>query len=359
MSGEICMETNGGQACAHAGQALYAEDENAVPVIRDPQDIPADDVVQLRPDANPFEAGEDLDILADSSPPMSPPVSPPVVEPEPIVGPCTGAAQCIVFTFGNSDGDFGVGVLGLQSVDFEDPSVERPVLDGFTTTGGENVTRNMPASMSVSNAQQGKADGALNAGTTLTWGRWRASGDFTGGAGGPFPFPVKITGGGGEGGLMYVTGPPTVDMPTSGIATYSPSCSLKCDRDGKFEFTTVRSSTSGGGGDLRSGGLAVDFGNFKVGADFTVEHQDAAFTYNVRTMGGLANPSQSQLSIVDNTFSDTAPLFATSPDDCGAGCRTNINGFFSGVGASAAGIAYNIRSDTQGQVFGAAAFDRQ
>ena len=273
----------------------------------------------------------------------------------PQAGPCTGTAECMVFSYGAASGT-GIGTLGLNSKTLAvgGGGPDRPDLTSFSPAAGGTVTIG-----STTSGQQG-IDGPL------AWGRWRPSGT-TGGAGGPAPFPLTLTGPGSSNGMHYVVGTPTADMPTAGRATYDLVCSPKCATDGKFVLTGTSNTMTGGGGDIRSGKLVADFASRRVAADLQTENK--GYVYTITTSGGLANPAASQLAITHNTFANASTLLATGgiksgeEPQCPSGCETAINGFFAGTAASHAGLVYNIKTaptspsaENLGNVLGGAAF---
>jgi hypothetical protein len=169
----------------------------------------------------------------------------------------------------------------------------------------------------------------------LAWGRW------TGGTTAATGTASAATFGANQG-FHYVIGQPTSAMPTSGVASMSLVGATK---------PTINDGSLAPGS--FAGALKVDFGAYKVGADFTVSI--GALTLPIVTAGGLAAPSSSELSISGASFNGTVTSAAGS---CGAcTCTANVTGLFSGAGATSAGMAYKILdNNTSKYIQGTAAF---
>jgi len=162
----------------------------------------------------------------------------------------------------------------------------------------------------------------------LTWGRWIG------------PVTIECTGCttsqnfGPNEGLHYVVGTPTPVMPTIGTARYLPI--------GSTQPTFVDGSGTGTFSFTANGGLFVDFspqGNITLsGAQVAMP----SFTYELNG----STPTGG------NTFSMTP----TVNNGACSGCSSTVDGFFAGLTAERAGIAYHIIDpDIKKEVIGAAA----
>lgn len=124
--------------------------------------------------------------------------------------------------------------------------------------------------------------------------------------------------------LHYLVGRPTSNMPTSGTASYV------------FGGGTAPTSTSGGAGILTGGSLSVDFGALtgtaQVGTRFS----------------GVDYALSQSINISGATFSGSN----TSP-------ASQVSGFFTGSGASRAGMVYKFDSQgAPGTISGAIAYTK-
>jgi hypothetical protein len=169
----------------------------------------------------------------------------------------------------------------------------------------------------------------------LAWGRWTGGTTVATGSASAATF-------GANQGFHYVIGQPTAAMPTSGVASMSLVGATK---------PTINDGSLAPGS--FAGALKVDFGAYKVGADFTVSI--GALSIPIVTAGGLATPSSSELSISGASFNGTV---TSTGGTCGAcTCTANVTGLFSGTGATSAGMAYKILDNTTSKyIQGTAAF---
>ncbi|HLX80739.1 MAG TPA: hypothetical protein VKS43_09155 [Burkholderiales bacterium] len=161
----------------------------------------------------------------------------------------------------------------------------------------------------------------------------------------------------GGGSFSYVLGAPTpiANLPQSGTATYSLIGATIPTSDDPNNFANERNR-------FVAGALSVLWGSAtaKIGVDFTVLGGGGVNTFQATSTGGLANPSQSQISLTPGTatFAGTLATTASTPVTCfGGPCTTSIDGFFVGQNAERAGLAYvvNVNAGSDA-LYGTAAF---
>lgn len=145
-----------------------------------------------------------------------------------------------------------------------------------------------------------------------------------------------------NGGLHLLSGTmtPVASLPTSGTAQYALA--------GGTRPTLTGGTTAPG---TLTGSMAVAFGaTNRVGYDITVNV--GQFGWNVKTTGGVANPSQSTVTIrgdgsFGSSFSQTNGVTGLNAASCANGCSGSLNGRFFGPGGSHIGAAFNL-VDTAG-----------
>lgn len=159
---------------------------------------------------------------------------------------------------------------------------------------------------------------------TIAWGRWL--GDVVDGGEGSTAFGPRD-------GWHYVVGIPTASMPYSGTATYS------------LLGATIASSPTLGNGTF-NGALNVNFGTGNISANFAVNFAAGSAVFSDQSIS-FSGPSWSYNGLSTNGGSL-----------CGGsgGCSADVAGFFAGVGASRAGMAYEIQTSGSDKINGAAAF---
>jgi len=163
-------------------------------------------------------------------------------------------------------------------------------------------------------ADFGTADGVI------AWGRWTGLIDRT--TGGPVTLSAND-------GLHYVIGlpTPTASLPTSGTFTYNMIGGS----------SPTFSNASAAPGVLNSASLV---GNFTTGAvNINLQATAGGSIYTGAASGMMGGP----------TFLATGTAMSSTPTTtCTLGCGLNVNGFFSGTGATHAGMAYQITNTTPG-----------
>lgn len=135
-------------------------------------------------------------------------------------------------------------------------------------------------------------------------------------------------------GFHIAYGKPTVDMPVTGIATYTLAAATSPTiDDGSFAPGTF------------SGEMSILFGpSLGVGIDFDID-MPGDHVYNIRTPGGVANPTTGGIY-----WDEAARIFRVnniSMAQGGAACPTSgceavVYGLFGGTNASDIGVSYQI-----------------
>jgi hypothetical protein len=192
------------------------------------------------------------------------------------------------------------------------PTVAPTVASSATLADGKLTTFTSGGNVFVPSTTNGVSSaGTLAAGDFIGWGTW-----VTG----------SKNGGTAVADLHYVVGQPTVNMPTTtGLLTYT--------MVGATPVTSYVNSTgvAGASGTLTSASLTVDFNNSKMGA-----------TINT-TLGNISIGS-TLISISGSQFSYSS------------GTGILVDGFFSGVNASRAGLVYTAPILSTGSFSGAVTF---
>ncbi|NIJ41604.1 hypothetical protein FHS78_001894 [Parvibaculum indicum] len=189
----------------------------------------------------------------------------------------------------------------------------------------------------------------------ISWARWT-----NGQLGGTYfgnPMPVMPE----DGGMHLALGPLATNVPVSGTAQYG--------LVGATQPTTSDGSVAPG---TFTGDLAVAFGaNYltaRVGFDFNVSI--GGHDYAFASTGGVADPSQSELSLHGASFGTAAGQLAESKFDTNPGgpacpnnsCKAVVGGFLSGNGATHAAVGYRISEtgspNNDGVVQGTAVFSQ-
>jgi len=152
----------------------------------------------------------------------------------------------------------------------------------------------------------------------LAWGRWTGQIDLTT-SGGTTPVTLSL-----NDGLHYVVGMPATSVPTNGTFTYN--------------MIGSSSPTFGNGvaapGVVNSASLVGDFGQRTVSVNLSATA--GGTTYTFVSAAGTISPSATFTAAGTGTSSG-APTFG-----CSGGCQLGVNGFFSGAGATHAGMVYQI-----------------
>ena len=171
-------------------------------------------------------------------------------------------------------------------------------------------------SLAGTQADFGTADGVI------AWGRWTGLVNVTTGT---VTTPVTIAS---NDGLHYVIGLPTpaASLPTSGTFTYNMIGGS----------SPTFSNGSAPPGVLNSASLA---GNFTTGAvNINLQATAGGSTYTGAAAGVMGGA----------TFNAMGTATSSAPTNCTVGCGLNVNGFFTGAGASHAGMVYQITNTTPG-----------
>ncbi|TMG79133.1 MAG: FecR domain-containing protein [Betaproteobacteria bacterium] len=163
------------------------------------------------------------------------------------------------------------------------------------TTGTTTITT---YSLAGTQADFGTLDGVI------AWGRWIGQINLTTLG---TTTSVKLSP---NDGLHYVIGMPATSMPTSGTFTYN-----------------------------LIGGSSPTFSN---GAAAPGVLNSASLVGNFASVGSTYTGTAGGTGISGGTFAATGTATSSSPNNCTGGCGLNVNGFFSGVGATHAGIVYQI-----------------
>jgi hypothetical protein len=153
-------------------------------------------------------------------------------------------------------------------------------------------------------------------------------------------------------GIHYLIGVPSSSMPTSGSATYSLlGATQATSRDSElFTFT---------------GNAAVVFApklGTKVGLDFKLQNKPDGLEFNVQTNGGLRDPNQSQLQMINLNRFQGVVLATTNitPQLCAnSGCKVEISGGFFGEQQQRIGLGYLLRiNGAEAKLQGVATFKK-
>ncbi len=188
-------------------------------------------------------------------------------------------------------------------------------------------------SLAGTQADFGTLDGVI------AWVRWTGQVNVTS-SGTTNPFTISA-----NDGLHYVIGMPATSMPTSGAFTYNLIGGSS---------PTFGNPAAGPAGVLNSASLVGNFAG-TVGVNLSA------------TMGGASGDTYTFLA-ANNSVLIAGPTFSTSgfgtssgsgTFGCSGVCTLNVNGFFSGTGATHAGMVYQITGINTGtNVNGTAALKR-
>ena len=291
--GEIEACNDGGCTNFEGGESGYIADQNTKPMRTDQKpDTSGGDV-----ETEEYSAAEDVN---DEGTPdvvtVQQTSTPPTVTPGPFDD---GALYAVAVSIGDSSLGADTRLVANQTTRTNGTFLDRRELNAYRLF----FTR---AEIVAAEVVETGDDGSV-----LGWGRWTNGTIFTtllGGAGN-----VELTGSESH---HYVVGLPTLDMPTSGTATYV------------LAGGTSPTYTDGTGvGTLDSAGLNVDFGSrfMSINVGFTIGGN--SFAMSTTTDVG-------QVEGVDFGFEDFGNF--TSSSACSAGCSSEVQGFFAGSGASAA-----------------------
>jgi hypothetical protein len=227
---------------------------------------------------------------------------------------------------------FGVGAFFPATSDIFNPA--NAVFDTagrLTQFDGLNV-QGAPTTYTLAGTQ-------VDTGTDgfLSWGRWVDNVTVTTPTGSS-TFNLKTSEG-----FHYVTGIPTpaASMPTSGAFTYNLiGATSPTFGDGSAPAGVLNSATLKGDFALRSG-FSVSLSATAGGTTFTA--LNAPLTLGTNTF-----------------FSNTSSVTSTTGTaySCCVSCGLSVSGFFSGVGATHAGMTYNITGTGSTNLVGAAALAR-
>jgi hypothetical protein len=165
----------------------------------------------------------------------------------------------------------------------------------------------------------------MDAGTDgiLSWGRW--TGAIIANSSPVTLLPTQ--------GLHYVTGIPTsaASMPTNGVFTYN------LIQNGGTIGATSPTFANGlaPAGVLNSATLVGDFGQRTVNIDLSLTAGGTTLATSTPAAGTFSGTP---------TFNATGTLFPNGAGtvSCSGGCNLQVQGFFSGAGATHAGLAYNV-----------------
>lgn len=338
------------EACNQAGCTLFESGESGYVANQNTKPIHT----EQKPDTSSGEVGNDPysapeDVTGDGTPdvtdpPEDPPVvetpvvDPPVVDPpvvetpvDPPVDPpdepmfVNGAFYVLAVALG--DGVEGAGTrTGLYGTAAPDDLV-----NGTFTEGALVSYSNSEGNGSIGTAMvmQAGGDGIVG------WGRWTGGTVTVVDDATEFSASPLLEGSESH---HYAVGLPTMDMPTSGTASYTLIGGT----------SPTEASSSGLTGTLNSASLNVDFGTSALEADvdFTMGADNYVIESGVILMNG------------DNRFRFQKSGFFTSSVNCSGSCSTRIEGFFAGEAASRAGLTYLVTPDFAHPIVGAAAFTR-
>ena len=242
-----------------------------------------------------------------------------------------GLAQSIVLPPATATVLQGTGVFSIDGVDELVPSSGIATLDAAkNATLFVNTHTAESFSIGSASTSEGFFDGIIGV------GRW-TNGTATASLLESPPISAAL---GANQGLHYVIGTPTPVLPTSIVATYSLLAATKAtSQDGSLGLGTFAP-----GGGPNTPVMSVDFMGGGVGLDFSVTFPTAA--YRATTLGGIGNPTISQVQLVGGLFVNIfpVPVTATGGGVCGGegGCAADVLGFFAGPNASRAGFGYKI-----------------
>ncbi len=153
-------------------------------------------------------------------------------------------------------------------------------------------------------------------------------------------------------GIHYLIGVPSSSMPTSGSATYSLlGATQATSRDSEL-FTVT-------------GNLAVVFApklGTKVGLDLKIQNKPDGLEFNFQTNGGLRDPNQSQLQMINLNRFQGVVLATTNitPQLCAnSACKVEISGGFFGEQQQRIGLGYLLRiNGAEAKLQGVATFKK-
>jgi len=188
-------------------------------------------------------------------------------------------------------------------------------------------------SLAGTQADFGTLDGVI------AWGRWTGQINLTTG-GTTTSVTLSL-----NDGLHYVVGMPATNMPTIGTFTYNLIGGTS---------PTFGNPALAGPGVLNSASLVGNFANSTVNVNLSATMGGAGgTTYTFVSAPGTIGAGATFTASGAGTSSG-APTFG-----CSGGCNLNVNGFFSGAGATNAGMVYQISNLTSlTTVNGAAALKR-
>ncbi len=198
-----------------------------------------------------------------------------------------------------------------------------------TFSGGALVAWTGPSPVPAGGIGNATATDFGSADSTIGWGRW------TGGT-------LSVVNGIASqlnDDMHYVIGIPTVQMPTSGSATYSLVGATSPTRVG-----------DGLAGVVNNGSMSVTFGS-TPSISTTLELSLGGDTYTLTD--SFTGPG-------DHTFSGFGLFVSDSAGNCASfGCSASLEGFFAGENASHAGYSYQIYDGSNSsRIMGAAAFSQ-
>lgn len=151
-------------------------------------------------------------------------------------------------------------------------------------------------------------------------------------------------------GMHYLIGSPSLSMPTSGSATYSLQGATLATGEGTLLTFSGRAAVL----------FAPNLGT-KVGLETTLSNS-SGIQYQMMTLGGLTNVSQSELRMTSlNRFSGTIGVTSTNTNsECAgnSGCSARVDGSFYGNEQQRLGLSYQIRKPGNGRIDGVAVFKR-
>ncbi len=254
-------------------------------------------------------------------PVVPPPQGAPQVQPTIVQGDVVNASGDPASLGGTkvlvSGSGYAVAYFGATTTPFAGPTVTSPTNADFDGAGLMNQFNGFAATGAPTLFTLAGTQSEAGTDGVLAWGRWTGNVLANG---------VSVGTLTANQGLHYVTGLPTPTLPVGGT----------------FTFNVVIGATNptfGNGsaapGVLNSASLTGDFGQHTITAGVSV-------TAGGNTFSGSANGT-----FGTSTFSG---LTGTLPPQlgCSGGCTLNVNGFFSGAGASQAGFVYQFGNVTQG-----------
>ncbi|MBC7610734.1 MAG: FecR domain-containing protein [Polaromonas sp.] len=194
-----------------------------------------------------------------------------------------------------------------------------------TTPNSPATTLQSTPSQTPARADSFAALGVISDPDFLGWGNWVTGNKQTSSTGKPTSTLLDS--------VHYVVGRPTpsIQMPTSGVATYS-------NIGGTAPTATLNGMTTTG--KLLDALLTADFAKSAVSANI--------FTRFTSTSGAPT----------DVTVNQSATFARGSANFSGSSSYASISGFFTGNNAARAGLVYNAQVNALGNITGAAAFQR-